>query len=141
MLRGPGLSGPLIWRLELENIADLYYEKLSNDPRSGNILAKFFEDLFSRPYSTQNIVMFNKLVKVYGKYIPFFAILDMYSYENAEVENPYGLLSYYCKKRLEQKTALVVFNDAYKNLDAYADKLTARIDAIKENPPRIRKME
>ena len=47
----------------MENIADLYYEKLSKDDRPGNILAKFYEVTFDVPYSIQNIVMFNKLLK------------------------------------------------------------------------------
>jgi hypothetical protein len=124
----------------MENIADLFYEKLEKADRPGNILAKFYEGIFDKPTSVQNIVMFNKLIKVYGKYIPFFAILDLYGFEG-EVTTPYGLLSYYCKKRLEQKTAIVVLNDAYKNLDADANKIQKRIEEQRENPAEVEKME
>jgi hypothetical protein len=126
----------------MENIADLYYEKLSTTDRPGNILTSFYEDIFSRPHSIQNIILFNKLVKVYGKYIPYFAILDLFSYEKAEVgDSPFGLLSYYCKKRMEQKTEFVVLSDAYKNLDAVAEKVLERIETQKEKPPKAKRME
>ena len=109
--------------------------------RPGAVLSKFYEVIFDRPYSVQTIIMFNKLIKVYGKYIPFFAILDLFSYEKVEVtENMFGLLSYYCKKRVEQKMAVVVLNDAYKDLGKDADKIAEQIAEQKENPIKIRKM-
>jgi len=126
----------------MENIADLYYEKLSKDDRPGNILAKFYEVTFDVPYSIQNIVMFNKLVRIYGKYIPFFAILDLFSYEGVEIKtNMFGLLSYYCKKRMEQKTEMVVLNDSYKSLDKSVKDILERIDEQKKNPAKIKRME
>lgn len=124
----------------MENIADLYYEKLGKTEKPGNILATFYEGIFDKPHSIQNIIMFNKLIRVYGKYIPYFAILDLFSYEKAEVgDNMFGLLSYYCKKRMEQKAELVVLNDAYKNLDAVAQKVLERIE--NQKPMKIKRME
>ena len=126
----------------MENIADLYYEKLSKESNPGKVLAAFYETLFDRSYSVKNIIMFNKLVKAYGKYIPFFAILDMFSYEGLEiVDNMFGLLSYYCKKRLEQKTEIVVLNDSYKDLDSVVKKTLERIETQKESPIKIKRME
>lgn len=126
----------------MENIADLYYEKLSVTTNPGNVLAKFYEGIFDRPQSVKDIIMFNRLVKIYGKYIPFFAVLDLFSYEKAEVnDNMFGLLSYYCKKRMEQKTETVVLNDAYKNLDKTVKELSERIEAQKERKVNIKRME
>lgn len=126
----------------MENISDLYYEKLSKTDKPGAILAKFYEGIFDKPYSVQNIIMFNKLIKVYGKYIPFFAILDLFSYEKVEItDNMFGILSYYCKKRLEQKTEIIVLNDAYKDLDTTVKKIIERIDEQKEKPIKVKRME
>jgi hypothetical protein len=126
----------------MENIADLYYEKLEKTDRPGNVLARFYEGIFDKPFSVQDVIMFNKLLKVYGKYVPFFAVLDLFSYEKAEIkENMFGLLSYYCKRRMEQKMAIVVLNDAYKNLDKDAKSISDRIEEQKENPIKVRKME
>jgi hypothetical protein len=126
----------------MENTADLYYEKLGSTDRPGGVLAKFYEITFDRPYSVKDIIMFNKLINVYGKYIPFFAILDLFSYEKAEMsDNMFGLISYYCKKRMEQKTEMIVLNDAYKNLDKKAKEILDRIEAQKENPIKIKRME
>jgi hypothetical protein len=126
----------------MENIADLFYEKLGTAESPGNILAQFYNSIFDQPNSVQKIIMFNKLIKVYGKYIPFFAILDLFSYEKAEVtENMFGLLSYYCKRRLEQKTELVVLNDAYRSLDKTAKDILDRIEEQKEKPMKIKRME
>jgi hypothetical protein len=123
----------------MENIADLYYEKLEKAESPGKLLAKFYEGICDKPGSIQNIVLFNKLVKVYGKYIPFFAILDLYSFDG-EVTSPYGLLSFYCKRRMEQKMAVVVLNDAYKPLDGNINKILEQIEKQKENPIKIRKL-
>lgn len=115
-----------------ENLADLYYEKLADTDRPGSVLARFFNALYDRPNSVKEIILFNKLIKVYGKYIPFFAILDFYNYAEAKPENPYGLLSYYCKKRIEEKSSVTVVNDAFKNLDNLADKVAKRIEEQKK---------
>jgi hypothetical protein len=129
-------------KITMENTADLYYEKLGSTDKPGGVLAKFYEEIFSRPYSVQDIILFNKLVRVYGKYIPYFAILDLFSYEKAEIgDNMFGLLSYYCKKRLEQKTEVAVLNDAYKNLDTVADKVLERIEQLKDKPFKAKRME
>jgi hypothetical protein len=126
----------------MENTADFYYEKLGATDKPGSVLAKFYEELFSRAYSVQDIIMFNKLIKVYGKYIPYFAILDLFSYEKAEIsDNMFGLLAYYCKKRLEQKTDIAVLNDAYKNLDNLASKVFDRIEEQRDKPLKIKRME
>jgi len=126
----------------LENNADFYYEKLGETSNPGPVIAKFYESTFDLSYSVKHTIMFNKLVKMYGKYIPFFAVLDLFSYETVEIsENMFGLLSYYCKKRMEQKTELVVLNDAYKNLDKLAKETLVRIESQKEKPIKIKRME
>jgi hypothetical protein len=53
----------------------------------------------------------------------------------------FGLLSYYCKKRMEQKTEMVVLNDSYKSLDKSVKDILERIDEQKKNPAKIKRME
>lgn len=118
----------------MENLSELYYEKLSDTDRPGNILARFYCALAESTPTNKEIILFNKLVKVYGKYIPFFAILDLYSYEEADRSNPYALLSYYCKKRLEQKSSISVVNDAFKRLDSLAERVVKQIEEQKKLP-------
>lgn len=126
----------------MENIVDLYYEKLEKADKPGTLLARFYESVFDRPTSFQNAITFGKLVKVYGRYIPFFAILDLHAYEKAEItSNMYPLLAHFCKKRLEQKTATVVLSDSYRNLETLVDRIQEKIDTQKENPVEIRKLE
>lgn len=128
--------------MDKENLVDIYYEKLGSQGSPNVTLARFYEELFYLPFSRANLVMFGRLVKVYGRYIPFFAILDLYSYEGADLSKEmFGLLSYYCKRRVENRSANIVLNDAYKDLEKRTKTLLDEIEKRKQSPLRIRREE
>jgi hypothetical protein len=47
------------------------------------------------------LIIFNKLVKLYGRKNVFLAICDVYDMDTVNLNNPYPLLVYFLKKRLD----------------------------------------
>jgi hypothetical protein len=112
----------------MENLAEYYFEKLPQDTNPGLLLAKFFCQSMETTVTKSEIIMFNRLIKLYGRTIPYFAILDVNSMPEVKLDNPFPLLSYFCKKRIEQKNP-EVYNGAYTNLDSKIEKLIGQISA------------
>ncbi|HAQ02976.1 TPA: hypothetical protein DCQ22_03745 [Candidatus Nomurabacteria bacterium] len=118
----------------MENLAEFYFEKLPLDSNPGLLLAKFFCQSTNTTLSKSEIIMFNRLIKLYGRTIPYFAILDVNSMNDVNLDNPFGILSYFCKKRIEQKNP-EVYNGAYNNLDKNIEKLGEQIAAQEGRKP------
>jgi hypothetical protein len=112
----------------MENLAEYYFEKLPQDTNPGLLLAKFFCQVMDTEVTKSEIMMFNRLIKLYGRSIPYFAILDVGGMDNVKLETPFPLLAYFCKKRIEQKNP-EAYNGAYTNLDNKIEKLQAQIIA------------
>jgi len=114
----------------MENIAEYYYELLPKDTNPGLLLAKFFCQVMETTVSKSEIITFNRLVRLYGRSIPYFAVLDVAGMSNVNTENPFPLLAYFCKKRIEQKSP-EVNGGAYVNLDNKIEKLAEQVEAQK----------
>ena len=84
-----------------KGLADVYYQKLVNENNKGLTMARFFGEIFDISYNTNHIKTFNRLIKLYGYRIVYFALLDSAGTELKDTEKIYGLISYFCKQRLE----------------------------------------
>jgi hypothetical protein len=90
--------------MEKENLSGQYWDKLkeSTTHSSSLILLSLYNDIFDLNYDDKKIPIFAKLVKVYGRNIVYYAVIDCSSIPDVQSpENAYGLLNYFCKKRLE----------------------------------------
>lgn len=118
----------------MEGAVEFYYEKLikEEDKTPGITLAKFFGELFSIPISSKTIVMYNKLVKLYGRKLAFEATLESFE-SGANPENLYGLLSYICKKKIEKDMA-----NRYLSLEELAGNITEKVDIAQNRKLKIR---
>lgn len=117
-----------------ENIAEFYAEQLEIQKNHGVVLAKFFSELFSIPLSVDNIKVFNRLLKLYSKELIYFSIIDCYDIDNVRLNNIYPLLSYLCKKRLENKLAK---SPHIINLTSQSDELLNKVEKSKKKHLRI----
>lgn len=89
-----------------ENLADIYYEKLSSTTNPGLVLAQFYRDTSGKPMTKSEIIMFNRLIKIFGRFIVYFSILDL---SNTDiVGNPNALFYTVCKNRLERKYGVIL---------------------------------
>lgn len=116
----------------MEGTANIYYERLfAEGANKGAVMAKFFSELFEIQLSPQNIIMFSKLIKLYGAENVFFATLSSYE-TGADPSKIYGLLAYICKKKLtEQKdkansVSLEKYVEEYNNKTNRTTKLKIR---------------
>lgn len=112
-----------------ENLIELYYEKLYKDNNPGLVLTKFYCELFTLAFSPQKIITFNKLLKLYSRSTVFFSIVDCYDVKDITHDKIYGLLSYFCKKRMENKLNGVSelpfdLTNSVKEINRKIDKLT-----------------
>ena len=88
-----------------EALADIYYSKLKDADNPGLTLARFFCELNDKTIDKDRVILFNRLLKLFGRYTIYFSIMDLFGYEKADLNgNLYGLLMYYCKNRIEKES-------------------------------------
>jgi len=125
----------------VENLTAYYYEKIGNTNNPGTELAKFFCELFERQVTKSEIILFNKLVKAFGRYTTYFAIIDMWGSNPEQVlDHNWAALTYYCKRRLD-KTNDIPTNDVYKNLTSFIEKKQKEIEELKKEKLKIRSLD
>ena len=105
-----------------EALADIYYDKLKDTDNPGLILARFFCELNDKQVDKDKVILFNRLLKLFGRYTIYFAIMDVYGFEGANLDNIYGLLSYYCKSRLEKESKNSNNSDSLEDFLSEVDK-------------------
>jgi len=97
-------DAPLLHRIHnMENMLEYYYEKLEKENRPGVVITRFYAEMFSQETSKKEIIMFNRLIKIYGRFIVFFAVLDVEKVvKDGRYDNIFGLLHTLCKSRFER---------------------------------------
>jgi hypothetical protein len=84
-----------------ENLAELFFSRLKTAPNPGVVLAQFYGNVMGLEVGRSEIIMFSKLVKMFGKSSVFFSVIDVSRIETP-TEFPYGLLFKICKTKLEK---------------------------------------
>ena len=117
----------------MENQAEYYYDQLSTSTNIGLTMAKFYSGIFGTEISRNIIISMNRLIKMFGRFTVYFAILDMFGMEDRvdNKENPLPLLTYFCKKRTEEKYNI--------SLSASNEDLTKTIKEIERKIASVRK--
>lgn len=93
-------------------LVDLYLEKIKEQNVDHSVtLTNFYNSLYSTAIKN---FPFKKLIKLYGVKRVFHAILSSYDVENFKPESPYGMLSYFCKKDIENDTVVLDYIDMSK---------------------------
>lgn len=121
----------------MENSAEFYYERLKKEDNPGVILAAFYCSLYDTKVTRSEIIMFNKLVKTYSRFMVFFSILDVSGSYPEQPDKPYALFSAICKKRFEL-THLDSTLQSRENLDKYLSKIDEEINQIKKSRKKLR---
>jgi hypothetical protein len=89
-----------------EGLAQRYFKLINDDTITtdrGMLLLNFYREMFNVETSTKDLILFRRLTKVYGAGIVFKSILDLETWDNVELNNITGLMSYLCKRYLEEK--------------------------------------
>jgi len=87
----------------MENIVDSYYAKLGTTDNIGRLLADFYGEITSVTVTRNEVIMCNRLITIFGRFIVFFSILDLGKYQSEDIKGtPYPLLFAICKSRYER---------------------------------------
>ena len=88
---------------EMENQAEFYYEKLKVSTNPGQVLLEFFREMINENAGRSEIILINRLIKLFGRFTVYFAIMDLSKYNSAELTgNLYPLVYTICKSRFER---------------------------------------
>lgn len=88
----------------MENIAEFYYEQLKSTNNAGQLLMQFYGELTGKTTSKADVIMFNKLIKVFGRFTVFFATMELGKREASQItDTPYALIYTICKGRFENE--------------------------------------
>lgn len=117
--------------VDIENISDLYYERISNTTNPGPVLARFMGELTNRSITKSHVIMMNKFVRNYGRFLVFFAVLDLADVQNLG-DNLYPLLSAICKRRFERKHSSSVVVQ-YEKLNREVSEIEKQISHMKNH--------
>jgi len=111
-----------------EGLINIYLKKIitDNEPNPGKILAKFFWELFEIAPRTQDIIMFNKLVKLFGREIVFETVVDSYNIDGIDFSKSlYPLFLAIAKRKIGNDTT--TSND----LSEYFKSVKEKVENIK----------
>jgi len=93
-----------------ENLANEYLDKMEKADNPGAVLASFYAKLFDFPFDSRMIPLFARSVKLYGRFIVFMSLVDMYEIPNLDHQKIFALINYLCKKRLMAGSSTAVSN-------------------------------
>lgn len=120
----------------MENLYNYYYEQLPKTTNPGRLLTEFFVRLFDleQKPTRSDFILINRLVKIFGRFIVFFSLVDVAGRENitaTSVRDVYGYLFTVCKSKITQQ----IEPDAYAsqvNLEPIVNKYIKQIEENKK---------
>lgn len=101
-----------------DGIANKYLDLINANPERASInITRMYSEIFNLPINSDLFRIFGKLCNIYGYKTVFYSILDATGLETLEPAKPYGIISYFCKKRLEG-----TISDPILDLTGYIEK-------------------
>lgn len=107
-----------------EGLAQHFYEKLVNkESQPGVVLAQLFSTFYEKEFDAKLIPYFARLVKLYGRNIAYLALLDLFDFEDANIDEPRRLISFFVKKRIEAQFTVQETEDLSRDFKEYIKEL------------------
>lgn len=118
---------------EMENQAEFYYEKLKISTNPGQTLLEFFREITGKETGRTEIIMINRLLKLFSRFTVYFAIMDLSKYSSSQLgDNLYPLLYTICKARFEK-----IHNDMFSSVEPL-NKFLKEVEKEREKAKRSR---
>ena len=120
-----------------EELAQHFYQKLvAKEGQPGVVLTQFFSAFYERTFDAKLIPYFARMVKLYGRNITYLALLDLFDFEDANIDEPRRLISYFVKKRIENQFTVQETEDLSREFKDYLKELKKtgkqKIDGVKD---------
>ena len=121
---------------DIENVAELYYERLKNTTNPGATLTKFMCELIDREINRSYVIQINRLIKIFGRFNVYFSIIDLSNVRNLG-EDIYPLLYTICRSRFEKahNSFAVVQHESLSRTINEIEKRVERAKKSKLKPP------
>jgi hypothetical protein len=100
-----------------EGIATNYLEQLETESNIPLLLSRMYNELFDIPIDSKLIITIARLIKIYGKYNAYWAILDLATFDKLDHGNIFPLLVYLAKKEMLKQQEPIVYMDTKNVLD------------------------
>lgn len=109
----------------MENVVEFFYEKLKNSQEPNKVLMELFSEITGRSVGRSEIIMINKLLKLFGRFNLFFSIVDLSAVKSLE-GNLFGLLYTICNRRFEKShssDSVVAFESLTRELNSLGKQI------------------
>lgn len=121
----------------MENIVEKYYNDLGTTTNAGLLLARFYGELTSKVIGKAEVILFNRLIRVFGRFTVFFSILDYSSKrELLATEDLYPYLYAICRDRFEKQNE-VSYSSSTTNLNKVAENIEKEINKMNKHKIKI----
>jgi hypothetical protein len=120
----------------MENSADFYYEKLTKSLTPGSVVAALYCSTYSKEVGRSEIIMFNKLIKMFGRNIVFFSVIDMAGSMPEPPDEPYPYIYAICKRRFELAHGEST-TQSREPLDKFINDINRQIEKVKSKKLKI----
>lgn len=117
-----------------ENLAELFFSKLKIAPNPGVILAQFYGAITGKEVGRSEIIMMNKLVKLYGRTSVFFSTIEITRLKDLE-EFPYGYLFTICRTKLQKASEAELSITSMQSLARLITSLEDEVAKVKRIDP------
>lgn len=98
--------------MEEENLYEFYMDRVTKADVPSKVLSEFYSRLFDVPITYKTVIIFGKVVKLYGRMAVFYALTSMVNMDEINHDNILPLLSYFSRQ---------FFNDRGENLRNLTD--------------------
>jgi hypothetical protein len=119
--------------LDQEGLATQYKKLMEESNTPGYFITMFYSLAFNITTDQKTIARFSNLVKLYGREVVFYSVLDLLDMENLDHTDIFRLVSYFCKKRISQNLP-----NRYTDLSKELVKLKVIETKIREKPLKIK---
>lgn len=122
---------------EMENQAEFYYERLKSQLNPGQVLLEFFREMTGLEAGRSEIIMINKLIKIFGRFTVYFGIMDLSKNDKLGTGgNLYPLLYTICKNRFE-RIHDTSFAGSHEPLDRFLKEMDKEREAAKRSKGKV----
>lgn len=126
----------------MENQSEFFYEKLKNTQLPNQVLLELLSEVTGRQITRAEIIMINKLLKLFGRFTLFFSILDLSNVKHLE-GSLYGILYTICRNRFEKSHSAEIIT-AFESLNREISSIERQIEKLKGEkikPPSSKGLE
>lgn len=119
-----------------ENLIDIYKTELTSSKSPSKTLRRFYWELLELEGSRSDIIMINKLLRLYGKWRVFYAIIEIYGMKNPVLAgNTYGLFKTIIENKLKEERLPQTASDV--DLTSLARKRKKLLEELKETLDKL----